>query len=211
MESNLYLNILPEEQKKLFYLLSEQEWIDNFYLAGGTGLSLQTGHRQSIDFDFFTSHIFDNSKITNYMKNLGHVYLSSEAKNTLHLMINGLKISFFHITFPLLASTTDLKYLHIAHILDIAVMKLNAISGRGSKKDFIDLYIILEKYFSLTELLKKYEEKYGVEVANNYHLLKSLIYFEDAEREPSPKMLIKLSWKKVKENIIKHLKKSTFF
>ena len=64
MESNLYTDILPEQQKKLFYLLPEQEWLDNFYLAGGTGLSLQTGHRQSINFDFFSSHIFENNKIT---------------------------------------------------------------------------------------------------------------------------------------------------
>ena len=89
---------------------------------------------------------------------------------------------------------------------DIALMKLEAISGRGSKKDFIDLYFLLCS-FSLSELFEKYPLKYGIEISNHYHLLKSLAYFEDAEHEPMPKMCDNISWEQVKSHIGKEVKK----
>jgi hypothetical protein len=88
----------------------------------------------------------------------------------------------------------------VASILDIALMKLEAVSGRGDKKDFIDLYFITNS-ISLPELLQKHQEKYGTDWSNHYHLLRSLTYFADVEDQPMPAMLIDISWNEVKQTI----------
>jgi predicted nucleotidyltransferase component of viral defense system len=173
---NLHTEILPDQQKRLFDILSEQIWIAPFYLAGGTSLALQIAHRQSVDFDFFTKNDFDNRDILEKLRDLGKFELFNEARNTINALLNS---PFRH------------KNMRVANMEDIALMKLEAISGRGSKKDFIDLYFLLRD-FSLSELFEKYPLKYGIEVSNHYHLLKSLAYFEDAEHEPMPKMFDKM-------------------
>ena len=86
-------------------------------------------------------------------------------------------------------------------------MKLSAISGRGNKKDFIDLYFILKKY-SLDTILRFYEKKYGKGLANDYHLIKSLVYFADAEEQAMPKMIEQIEWERVKADIVKKVKES---
>lgn len=88
----------------------------------------------------------------------------------------------------------------VASVLDIGLMKLEAISGRGDKKDFIDLYFILDHY-SLFTLLKKHNDKYGTDWTSRYHLLRSLVYFADAEDQPMPKMLVDVSWLEIKRTI----------
>ena len=82
---------------------------------------------------------------------------------------------------------------------DIAAMKLNAISGRGGKKYFIDLYFLLQT-FSLKEMMGLYNKKY--EDGSHFLLLKSLVYFEDAEKEEMPIMTKPTTWKKIKQRIL---------
>lgn len=205
MENKFETDILPKRQKHLFSFLSEQKWLDMFYLAGGTALALQIGHRQSIDFDFFTKNPFDRKEIIKNTTKYGTFELFTEGANTLHGSLNGVQISFFRLEDKLLQKTTNFKHLHIASMLDIAVMKLNAISGRGTKKDFVDLYFLIRE-FSLPELFKGYETKYGKSISNNYHLLKSLTYFGDAEKQPLPKMFVEVSWNEVKKGITSFVK-----
>lgn len=205
MKNDLKINILPKKQKCLFDFLSKEEWLDKFYLAGGTALALQIGHRQSIDFDFFTKYSFGRKEIVENTAKHGTFELFTEGTDTLHGSLNGVQISFFKLEDELLLKTIDFKHLHIASMLDIAVMKLNAVSGRGSKKDFIDLYFLM-KVFPLPKLFDGYKAKYGKAVSNNYHLLKSLIYFGDAEKQPTPKMFIKVSWDEIKKSIIHSVK-----
>ena len=80
------------------------------------------------------------------------------------------------------------------------IMKIDAISSRGSKKDFIDLYFLLEKY-KLEELIGFFEKKYSGIKYNKLHIFKSLVYFDDAENEPMPVMTQKAEWEKIKERI----------
>jgi len=96
--------------------------------------------------------------------------------------------------------------LSIADIFDIYIMELSAISSRGRKKDFVDLYFLLQ-YFSLLELFDGYNAKYGTEVSNFYHLQKLLIYFEDAESQPMPKMMKETNWAEIKRKIILEVKR----
>ena len=205
MKNDLHFEIFPEEQKELFDILSELDWITNFYLAGGTALALQIGHRQSIDFDFFTPDNFITSKIIHKLTDIGELELFAESENTINGSLNNVRISFFKYKYPLLEKTYNIKNIRIANPLDIAVMKLEAISGRGSKKDFIDLYYILN-IFLIEKLFEKYQQKYKQEITNNYHLMKSLIYFEDAEHLPMPVMIEEISWSKIKESLIQKIK-----
>lgn len=111
----------------------------------------------------------------------------------------------FKYEYPLLRHPDQYGNLKIANCLDVAAMKLDAISGRGAKKDFIDLFFLMD-IFSLLDLFKAYDEKYGVEIGNEYHLLKSLVYFEDAENQPMPKMLKPVEWSEIKKTIIQKVK-----
>lgn len=209
IDISLHLEILPEEQRALFDILAEQSWIVQFYLAGGTGLALHLGHRQSIDFDFFSQQEFQNREIIEQLRHIGTFELFSEAQYTIYGLLNDVRISFFRYQYPLLHKLHRYKSLTVVDMLDIALMKLEAISGRGSKKDFIDLYFLL-KHFSLEELFEQYEIKYGIAVSNHYHLLKSLVYFDDAESQPMPVMCSDVSWKGVKEGIVTEMKKRNF-
>lgn len=94
-------------------------------------------------------------------------------------------------------------------MLDIACTKLITVSARGSKKDFIDLFVLLED-FSLEQLFLKLDEKYEGVKYNHAHILKSLLHFEDAEQQPSPRMHRELSWDEVKRGIIQKVKKYGF-
>lgn len=206
MTDKLYFEILPDEQKQVLETISKQKWINSYYLAGGTGLALQIGHRQSIDFDFFTKNDINNRLTIEKLKDIGKFELFNEAENTVNGSLNNIKVSFLKYKYPLLNTPLTYNQLPIADKLDIALMKLEAISGRGSKKDFIDIYFLLN-FFTLNEILQKYEFKYGIEIANNYHLLKSLVYFEDARLQLMPKMLKKVNWDNIKKSIIKEVKK----
>ena len=207
MSNDLNLNILPSSQLDLFELLSNADFISDFYLAGGTGLALQIGHRQSIDFDFFIPSDFDTRQIIPSIQSLGPFELQSEEKNTLNGILNHVRISFLSYKYSVLNPFLNYKNIKIAHELDISSMKVSAISGRGNKTDFIDLFFILKKY-SLDTIFRFYEKKYGKSLSNEYHLIKSLLYFEDAEEQAMPKMTEKVEWERVKADIVKKVKES---
>ncbi|MBU4446375.1 nucleotidyl transferase AbiEii/AbiGii toxin family protein [bacterium] len=206
MNKTLHFNILPLHQLDLFKLLSNQDFIANFYLAGGTGLALQIGHRQSIDFDFFIPNDFNTTRIIQELKSIGNFELHNEEQNTINGMLNQIRISFFGYKYKVINPFLNYRKINIADELDIAAMKLEAISGRGNKKDFIDLYFMLQKY-SINNILKFYEKKYGKGIANNYHLMKSLTYFQDAEEQAMPEMIEHVDWGTVKKEIINKVKK----
>ena len=205
MTNQIKLEVLPENQLQLFHSLSKIDWMSDFYLAGGTALALHLGHRRSIDFDFFSRKTLAGERIIHHLKSLGSVELFSEDKDTINAAVDNIRLSFFYYNTPLLDKFLKYKNISIAALLDIALMKLAAISGRGSKKDFIDLYFILS-HFTLADLLENYQKKFGKEYTNRYHLLKSLVYFEDAEDQPLPVMINPISWAEVKQHIVDQVK-----
>ncbi len=200
MNEELHFEILPEEQLKLFKLLSEELFIREFYLAGGTCLALYLGHRQSYDFDFFIPADFNTSQIINILTTIGRYERGNEEKNTINGMLNGVRISFFGYKYEIIDDFMHYNTIRLAGIKDIAAMKLEAIAGRGSKKDFVDMFFLLQN-FSLEEIFSFHARKYGVGLSNQYHHLKSLIYFNDADEEAMPLMTSPLNWDKVKASI----------
>lgn len=171
-----------------------------FYLAGGTALAIHLGHRMSIDLDFFSRSDFSIEKIKKELSLLGDVVVNDQEDGTLNASLDGVKISFLRYDYAQLYPYVVFENVNLADERDIAAMKIDAASSRGSKKDFIDLYFLLEKY-SLVELIVFFEKKFSDIKYNKLHILKSLVYFSDAEAEPMPMMLKEVSWQKVKEKI----------
>lgn len=173
----------------------------NFYLAGGTALAIQLGHRLSIDLDWFSGEGFLNSSLKTDLSQFGQFELTGEDEDTIHGILDNVRVSFLRYSYRLLFPLVDFEDAKLADERDIAAMKIDAISSRGSKKDFVDLYFLLEKY-SLPELIELFEKKYANIKFNKLHILKSLTYFEDAEEDPMPIMLKEAKWEEVKEKII---------
>jgi predicted nucleotidyltransferase component of viral defense system len=208
MADRLRLEILPEVQLNLFESLSSQSFIKDFYLAGGTCLALQIGHRQSVDFDFFIPADFDTSSIINILTQIGSYQRDNEERNTINGSLNDVRISFFGYKYGIIDDFINYNNIRLAGMKDIAAMKLEAIAGRGSKKDFIDLFFLLQQ-FTLEEIFSFHTQKYGVGLSNQYHHLKSLVYFADAESEATPVMIKPIHWDVVKKHITavtKHFK-----
>lgn len=197
---SFYLNVLPEGQQKLFEKLSGQVFINDFYLAGGTSLALQIGHRQSLDFDFFIPADFNTAVLINKLVETGNYVRDNEEENTINGSLDGINISFFGYKYKIIDDIRTLKKIRLAGLKDIAAMKLEAVAGRGSRKDFVDMFFLL-KIFTLEEMLSFHSSKYGIGLSNQYHLIKSLVYFNDAEPEPMPRMVQEVRWNEVKRTI----------
>lgn len=198
---NLNYKALPEQQVAILNELASKEWITSFYLAGGTSISLRLGHRKSYDFDFFTQEQFDADTLLFELKQIGNIKVVSRTENILHCFLNSFEISFFKVKYPLIDKTLLYKKLEIASLLDLFLIKLQAIAGRGSKKDFIDIYYLL-KIFSLDDTNRNYERKYGISFQSDIHLHKSLVYFDDADKRVMPELFEDISWSDIKAEII---------
>jgi predicted nucleotidyltransferase component of viral defense system len=178
----MFYEILDKKRIAILPLL--KEFKDDFYLAGGTGLALQIGHRDSIDFDFFSSKEINTESLFEKIKSVfkdHDISKISEEKNTLNVLIDSeIKFSFLTYEYKMIGSLINEEYLKIASLEDIACMKLSAVTGRASNKDYIDLYFILQQ-IRLNDLLKKSSEKLP-ELDSNL-ILKSLLYFDDINNE----------------------------
>jgi len=195
----VFVDILPPRGLEVLDLLSATLPMERFYLAEGTGLALQLGHRESYDLDFFSQAAFDTFDIIQALSVAGHFRLTGEAIGTVHGFLNDVRVTFLHYPYGLLFPPTAFNRISIADPRDIGLMKITAISGRGSKKDFIDLRFISRQVIPLESLFGLMEKKYlGVDYSE-YHLIRSLAYFDDADREPDPIMRSGVSWSETKD------------
>ena len=176
-----------------------------FYMAGGTALSLQLGLRKSNDFDFFIKEPCDffslSEEIQNAYREKAKVdYLDSSTWNG---TIDGVKVSFFQYKRPLLESfvmSSPSPIIPMASLIDIACMKIIAIAQWGAKKDFYDLFwIIQELSLSPEAILNALDRKFGKGKWPCAAIIHSLIFFEDAEPEPLPFCFKEASWEAIKE------------
>ncbi len=177
--------------------------LENWTLAGGTGLALQLGHRISDDFDFFRTDFPDVRELHEQLGGYCQYETLQEASHTLTVLFRGTKLSFFKANSPFIFKGVKYFSFRIADIREIALMKLLAICNRGSRKDFIDLYTILRGEIALQDYFQLLPKKYGASRINAYNILKSLTYFEDAEKEPMPRMLVPFEWEKCKAFFIR--------
>ena len=195
--------ILHAEQRTVLGQLGRHMTAREFYLAGGTGVALRLGHRQSVDLDWFTGEwIQDPLRLAAEMRDEGLAFQTAQVdRGTLHGAISGVRVSLLEYRYPLLQPWDVWPECGcaVASLDDLASMKLSAIAQRGSRKDFVDLYALGLRHGSLAQMLELYGRRYSVE--DIAHVLYSLSYFDDADREPMPSMLWEVDWESAKQAI----------
>ena len=194
----LYYKTIAPETLELLKKIQEIELFKKLRLVGGTSLALQIGHRISIDLDLFGEINVPKLEITTALNQLGILKTIHSTNNIFIYSLNGIKVAIVNYPYPWLSNTLKIDQTNLATTKDIAAMKLAAITGRGSKKDFIDIYFLFKQY-TLKQMLHFYNEKYHD--GSEFLVLKSLAYFTDADDEIMPKMLNIITWNTMKEKI----------
>lgn len=190
--------LLPDTLRAI-KLVASIPTIKSAYLAGGTALALQLGHRMSIDLDFFTPEKFDENLVATELSQLLSFKENQRAWATVLGLVGETKFSIFHYPYKLIDTPLPFEGIRLAGKKDIAAMKIHAISDRGTRRDFIDVFM-LTKEFTLDKMLDFYDEKYGSLDEKLFQLIKGLCYFRDADNDDTmPKMLTSVDWEEVKK------------
>ncbi|OGK14325.1 hypothetical protein A3A93_03270 [Candidatus Roizmanbacteria bacterium RIFCSPLOWO2_01_FULL_38_12] len=149
----MYRNILVINQEQLLPFV--KSFSSNFYLAGGTAIALHLGHRRSIDFDLFTDNTFDPMQIrTKISAGYKIDQTFSQGEGELTVLINKVRVTFFHYPFAIERSTDFNNIIKIPDLITLGAMKAFALGKRAKWKDYVDLYFIFQKY-SFQELIDK--------------------------------------------------------
>jgi len=174
--------------------------LNQFRLVGGTALALLLGHRTSIDLDLFTEDPFDKSSIFEALQKNFSDFSIVEPKSPrlLFAHINGIKTDFVHTFEPFYFDFKIIDAIRLATLEEIAAFKLNAVAGRGAKKDFWDIHRLL-KIFTFDQMLGFYSKKYPHN--DSMMVIKSINYFEDAEENPNPHSFEKTKWENIKKEL----------
>ena len=200
----LSIQTIQPDTLELLKRLASQPELAKTRLVGGTALALQYGHRQSIDLDFFGTLPEDKDELIDMAKQIGNVIITNKSKSIVQTVINQVKVDFVDYSrYAWIDELVQGEGFVLASDKDIAAMKINAIIGRGTRKDFIDLYVLLQHY-SLDEIMGFYKQKYPE--FSEYRALLSMTYFEDAEMQDMPKMFIETPWEEMKKTIITAVK-----
>jgi predicted nucleotidyltransferase component of viral defense system len=180
--------------------LMAQPELKNFALAGGTSLSLQIGHRISVDLDFFGNSPFETDEMLDILHDLGNVKIMKQSRNILITNVNDVKVDFVNYRYPILKDILNIDGIRLLSTADISAMKFAAVAGRGRKRDFIDIFFLLKEY-SLKEMMAFYNAKYfdGSEMM----VARSLTYFDDADGDEDLELLKDADWDTVKKTISK--------
>lgn len=197
----LHFDAVPRGIRTALVFLSRQSWLErSWYLAGGSALALQTGHRRSFDLDFFSKKKnFDNDDFLQAFKRVKAWRITMNRKNTIYGELFKTKISF--IAYPFFVPKQPfLRYGSVRLLAppDIAVMKIIAISQRGRKRDFFDLYWCSHHVKPLEDIVRRLKVQYPALAHDYHHILKALVYFQDAEGDPEPVVHFDADWRRVK-------------
>ena len=195
----LYLETVESSTLELLKKLQRLPVLEQTRLVGGTALALQLGHRKSIDLDFFGTVDCEAEYLRESIAGIASLTILKESPHIHIYIVDGIKVDIVNYKYPWLDDVVLEQGLRLASVSDIAAMKITAIIGRGTKKDFIDIAFLLH-HFSLEEILHFYAAKYND--SSVFMAMKSLAYFDDAEADPMPDMFINQSWQQVKAYIL---------
>lgn len=199
----LSLRTIEPHTLELLRALMQEAALSELRLVGGTALALQYGHRSSVDLDLFGKIDIDGYELQSILSKYGVLKVENETKIIHQYYIDNIKVDVVNYPFEWISPIIEEDGIRLASPVDIAAMKVNAIEGRGTKKDFIDMYMLLQHY-SLKEIIAFYQQKYP-----NYSIfraLRSLTYFEDAEDQFMPRMFIEDTWEDMKLYITNQVK-----
>lgn len=191
---------LPDASRDLLARIGSDppEALAGWILAGGTGLALHLGHRRSEGFGFFRTAGMETRSVFQALAATAACETLQSGERTLTVLAGSVKMSFFQVHDPFLFDSTPYSFFRVADPRDIALMKLLALTNRGSRKDFVDLYTILRDGPVLKDYLDLLPRKYGEGALSDSQVLLSLTWFDDAEREPIPEMLEPFDWAECK-------------
>ncbi len=193
-----FQTVFPDTLELLKVLMQIPE-LANTRLVGGTSLALQYGHRRSVDLDFFGDITEDADNLTDSLKQfVENVTIDGQSKRIKAYFLNGVKVDVVNYSYDWIDGPVIESGFRLASPKDIAAMKVNAVIGRGTKKDFIDIFYLL-KHFSFDDLLRFYLLKYPE--GSEYRALLSMSYFADADLQPMPYMFDNIDWDTIKQNI----------
>lgn len=199
----LSLRTIEPHTLELLKALMQEPVLSELRLVGGTALALQYGHRSSIDLDLFGKIDIDGYELQSILSKYGTLKVENEAKIIHQYYIDNIKVDVVNYPFEWISDVIEDNGVRLASPIDIAAMKVNAIEGRGTKKDFIDMYMLLQHY-SLEEIIAFYQQKYPNH--STFRALRSLTYFEDAEDQFMPQMFIEDTWESIKQYITNQVK-----
>lgn len=195
--SRLHWEALEPEAREAFAIVSRALADGEYYLAGGTALALMEGHRVSVDLDVFVERMRNTEDVLDRLRGqVPEISVTALEAGTVYVDVLGVQVSVIEYRYPLLGPTVATDGLALADRDDIAAMKLSAIASRGSRKDFVDLWVLMTRHRPLAEYLALYEEKF--EARDVGHVVRSLIHFDDAEREAPLRLLIDVDWEELK-------------
>jgi hypothetical protein len=199
LESPHWETVTPGMHDLLVWI-GKQSFARRFYLAGGTALALRMGHRRSLDLDFFSEtdevHARSRQELIQVFS-IRNAQIVENVDGNLLLLVDGLHSGFFSYGYPLLEPVQMVENVGLASLLDVGLMKLDAVIGRSSRKDFYDLYIISEQ-IPLLKLLNAGERKYPQVRDFPLMAIEALLQFDNADRDLQPEMLLDLPWVNVR-------------
>lgn len=182
--------------------LMKVPFLVGFHLVGGTALALKYGHRKSIDLDLFTQNPFNHDTVVNSLNEefkTSFLYEGNFSQWGIFCFIDNIKTDIIHYPHPLIGSVETIENIRLASDKDLIAMKIQAILGRGVKKDFWDIAELL-KHYSLQEMIDFHKEKYPNQMLG-ISIPQALLYFEDAESSIEPISLTTTNWTEIKNQI----------
>jgi predicted nucleotidyltransferase component of viral defense system len=195
----MHWEIIIPNMREVMVAFDRSHFGQRFYLAGGTALALQLGHRKSVDLDFFTPTEDISTIASPLMDSLRTLSptIADTSWGNLVLVANNVKVGFYGYGYELLAPLIEADDVRMASVFDIGLMKMDALLSRASRKDFYDLYTICQN-IPLQELLKLAPRKFPGVRDFESQVVRHMVYFERAEQEADVPMLISTSWGEVK-------------
>ena len=195
----LSFQIVLPDTLELLKVLMQQPLLNDMRLVGGTSLALQYGHRRSVDLDFFGHTTEDVEELTTILSRCAKdVIRGNCSKSIKAYFLNNIKVDIVNYKYRWIDEPVISDGLRLASPKDIAAMKINAVMGRGTKKDFVDVYFLL-RHYTFEEIMQFYLQKYTD--GSEYRALLSMTYFADADPQPMPYMFQQVEWEKIKEEI----------
>jgi hypothetical protein len=194
----LYFETIDPNTLDLLRQIQSNPFFADTRLVGGTALALQIGHRKSIDLDFFGNMELLPIELQQELRTYGSVSIRSTSSRIQSLKVRDVQVDVVRYDYPWLEEPVTAEGLKLASCRDIAAMKLSAITNRGTKKDFVDVAFLLER-FTLPDMLEWYSQKFSD--GSCFPVLKSLVFFDDAEDDPTPNMLVAFDWTAAKQRI----------
>jgi hypothetical protein len=195
--------VLPPAQQEALRIVAGPLTAHGFYLGGGTAVAIHLGHRRSLDFDWFSATpLTDPLTLAAQLKRDGvPMDVADIGRGTLHGTVASIRMTLLEYPYAHLSPPVDWMAFgcRIASLDDLGTMKLSAIAGRGSRKDFVDLYALGTAHHPLKEMVGAYRTRFAV--TDTAHLLYALAYFDDAEDEPMPEVLWDVDWSTIRQTI----------